>query len=116
MTSMGFGLAVAAPVGPMSILCIRRSLTIGWRQGVATNFGIAAGDVLYAAVAALGLTGISTFMLAYDRPLHRRRAVPPLSGAQDFLAEECGQRRRTRSGLDFARLLGLAAADSHQPT
>ena len=70
MTSMGFGLAVAAPVGPMSILCMRRSLTIGWRQGVATGFGIAAGDGLYAAVAALGLTGISTFLLAYDRPLH----------------------------------------------
>jgi threonine/homoserine/homoserine lactone efflux protein len=68
--SMGFGLAVAAPVGPMSILCMRRSLTIGWRHGLATGFGIAAGDGIYAAVAALGLTGISAFMLAYDRPLH----------------------------------------------
>ena len=68
--SMGFGLAVAAPVGPMSILCMRRSLTIGWRHGLATGLGIAAGDGLYAAVAALGLTGISAFMLAYDRPLH----------------------------------------------
>jgi threonine/homoserine/homoserine lactone efflux protein len=67
---MGFGLAVAAPVGPMSILCMRRSLTIGWRHGLATGFGIAAGDGAYAAVAALGLTGISAFMLAYDRPLH----------------------------------------------
>jgi len=68
--SMGFGLAVAAPVGPMSILCMRRSLTVGCGHGLATGFGIAAGDGLYAAVAALGLTGISTFMLAYDRPLH----------------------------------------------
>jgi threonine/homoserine/homoserine lactone efflux protein len=70
VTSMGFGLAVAAPVGPMSILCMRRSLTLGWRPGLATGLGIAAGDGLYAAVAALGLTGISEFMLAYDRPLH----------------------------------------------
>jgi threonine/homoserine/homoserine lactone efflux protein len=70
ITSMGFGLAVAAPVGPMSILCMRRSLTLGWRPGLATGLGIAAGDGLYAAVAALGLTGISEFMLAYDRPLH----------------------------------------------
>ncbi len=70
ITAMGFGLAVAAPVGPMSILCMRRSLTTGWRHGLATGFGIAAGDGLYAAVAALGLTGISEFMLAYDRPLH----------------------------------------------
>jgi threonine/homoserine/homoserine lactone efflux protein len=68
--SMGFGLAVAAPVGPMSILCIRRSLTLGWRQGLSTGLGIASGDGLYAAVAALGLTGISEFMLVHDRPLH----------------------------------------------
>lgn len=70
ITSMGFGLAVAAPVGPMSVLCMRRSLTEGWRSGLATGFGIASGDGIYAAVAALGLTGISEFMLAYDRPLH----------------------------------------------
>lgn len=70
ITAMGFGLAVAAPVGPMAILCMRRSLTEGWRPGLATGFGIATGDGLYAAVAALGLTGISEFMLAYDRPLH----------------------------------------------
>ncbi len=70
ITSMGFGLAVAAPVGPMSILCMRRSLTLGWRPGLATGLGIAVGDGLYAAVAALGLTGISEFMLAHDRPLH----------------------------------------------
>ena len=70
ITSIGFGLAVAAPVGPMSILCMRRSLTHGWRPGIATGLGITAGDGLYAAVAALGLTGISEFMLAYDRPLH----------------------------------------------
>jgi threonine/homoserine/homoserine lactone efflux protein len=49
---------------------MRRSLTVGWRHGLATGFGIAAGDGIYAAVAALGLTGISAFMLAYDRPLH----------------------------------------------
>lgn len=70
VTAMGFGLAVAAPVGPMSILCMRRSLADGWRPGLATGLGIAAGDGLYAAVAALGLTGISEFMLAYERPLH----------------------------------------------
>ena len=33
----GFGLAVAAPVGPMSLLCMRRTMTLGWRQGLATG-------------------------------------------------------------------------------
>lgn len=66
----GFGLAVAAPVGPMSLLCMRRTMTLGWRQGLATGLGIATGDGLYAAVAALGLAGVSSFLLAHEQPLH----------------------------------------------
>jgi threonine/homoserine/homoserine lactone efflux protein len=70
LKAIGFGLAVAAPVGPMAMLCMRRSLVQGWRHGLATGLGIACGDGIYALVAALGLAGISTFMLAYERPLH----------------------------------------------
>ncbi|MGF6900896.1 LysE family translocator [Paraburkholderia sp. GAS348] len=69
-TSAGVGLAIAAPVGPMGMLCIRRTLTGGPRAGLAIGFGIATGDAVYGLIAALGLVGISQFMLAYDRPLH----------------------------------------------
>ena len=67
---MGFGLAVAAPVGPMALLCMRRTLAQGWRAGLATGAGIAVGDGLYACVAVAGLAGLSHFMLAHERPLH----------------------------------------------
>ncbi|PQV52423.1 LysE family translocator [Paraburkholderia sp. BL21I4N1] len=70
ITSAGVGLAIAAPVGPMGMLCIRRTLTGGPRAGLAIGFGIASGDAVYGLIAALGLVGISQFMLAYDRPLH----------------------------------------------
>ena len=70
LTAAGVGLAVAAPVGPMGMLCIRRTLTEGPRTGLAIGFGIASGDALYGLVAALGMVSISQFMLAYDRPLH----------------------------------------------
>jgi threonine/homoserine/homoserine lactone efflux protein len=70
VTSAGVGLAIAAPVGPMGMLCIRRTLTGGPRAGLAIGFGIATGDAAYGLIAALGLVGISQFMLAYDRPLH----------------------------------------------
>jgi threonine/homoserine/homoserine lactone efflux protein len=70
LKAAGFGLAVAAPVGPMCLLCMRRTLTLGWRQGIATGLGIATGDGLYAAVAALGLAGVSSFLFAHERPLH----------------------------------------------
>lgn len=69
-TAAGVGLAIAAPVGPMGMLCIRRTLTGGPRAGLAIGLGIATGDALYGLIAALGLVSISQFMLAYDRPLH----------------------------------------------
>ncbi|AFT84630.1 LysE family translocator [Paraburkholderia phenoliruptrix] len=69
-TAAGVGLAIAAPVGPMGMLCIRRTLTGGPRAGLAIGLGIASGDAFYGLIAALGLVGISQFMLAYDRPLH----------------------------------------------
>ncbi len=70
LKGMGFGLAVAAPVGPMSLLCMRRTLSQGWRPGLATGCGIAMGDAAYGCVAVLGLAGLSRFMLAHERPLH----------------------------------------------
>lgn len=70
LKSAGIGLAVAAPVGPMSLLCMRRSLTQGARFGLATGAGIAVGDAIYAAVAAFGLAGVSAFVLAWEKQLH----------------------------------------------
>ena len=70
LKAVGIGLAVAAPVGPMSLLCMRRTLTQSPVHGLATGAGIALGDATYALVAALGLAGVSAFMLKYDQPLH----------------------------------------------
>jgi threonine/homoserine/homoserine lactone efflux protein len=70
LKALGVGVAVAAPVGPMSLLCMRRTLTQGWRLGISTGLGIATGDGIYALVAALGLAGVARFMLAHEKPLH----------------------------------------------
>lgn len=67
---MGIGIAVAAPVGPMSLLCMRTTLSRGCRHGLAIGCGIAMGDAIYGAVAAFGLAGVSQFMLAHEKPLH----------------------------------------------
>jgi threonine/homoserine/homoserine lactone efflux protein len=50
------GLSVAAPVGPIGILCIRRTLTDGRRVGLACGLGAASADALFAAIASLGVT------------------------------------------------------------
>jgi threonine/homoserine/homoserine lactone efflux protein len=73
--SAALGLAVAAPVGPMSLLCMRRTLSFGAGVGLATGFGIATGDGIYAALAAAGLAGVSDIVLAHARLMHAAAGV-----------------------------------------
>jgi threonine/homoserine/homoserine lactone efflux protein len=62
---IAIGLFFAVPVGPIGILCIRRSLTTGFKSGLATGLGAATADALFGAIAAFGLTGISSFLLEH---------------------------------------------------
>jgi len=63
------GIAVAAPVGAMGVLCIQRTLASGWRSGIATGLGIATADALYAGVAAFGIAAVSSAFVAWQTPL-----------------------------------------------
>ncbi|MCX7859242.1 MAG: LysE family translocator [Chloroflexus sp.] len=58
-----FGVAIAAPVGPIGLLCIRRTITDGRVAGFISGLGVATADALYSAIAALGLQAISAFLL-----------------------------------------------------
>lgn len=64
LRGLAIGLAIAAPVGPIGILCIRRSLAAGFPLGFLTGMGAAAADGVYGAVAAFGLTAVSSFLVA----------------------------------------------------
>ena len=66
LTGLAFGLALAMPVGPIGLLCIRRSLDDGFAMGFATGLGAAVADAGYGAVAAFGLTAVSAFLLAWQ--------------------------------------------------
>ena len=57
------GFSIAAPVGPIGLLCIRRSLSSGRLAGLATGMGAATADACYGAVAAFGLTRVTSFMV-----------------------------------------------------
>jgi len=58
------GFSIAAPVGPIGVLCIRRSLASGMRVGLAVGLGAATADAAYGCVAGFGLTAISGFLQA----------------------------------------------------
>jgi len=61
-----FGFLLAATVGPMWVLCFRRTLAQGPLAGFVSGMGIAVADGFYGTVAAFGLTAISGFLLRYS--------------------------------------------------
>ncbi len=60
------GLILAIPVGPIALMCIRRSLSDGKFHGIISGFGVTTADSIYATVAFLGLTAISGFILSWQ--------------------------------------------------
>jgi len=58
------GFSIAAPVGPVGALTIRRTLAQGRLAGFLTGLGAATADTFYGAVAAFGLTFITGVLLA----------------------------------------------------
>ena len=57
------GLMIAVPVGPVNILCIRRTIGAGWRSGVISGLGAAAADMLYGGIAGFSITLVIQFLV-----------------------------------------------------
>jgi threonine/homoserine/homoserine lactone efflux protein len=57
------GFSIAAPVGPIGMLCIQRSLNDGFKVGLLTGLGAATADGFYGLVAAFGLTALSSLLV-----------------------------------------------------
>lgn len=53
---------MAAPVGPIGILCINRSLSRGFKSGFISGLGAASADAIYGAIAAFGLSLITDYL------------------------------------------------------
>jgi threonine/homoserine/homoserine lactone efflux protein len=57
------GLIIAAPVGPVNVLCIQRALEKGWKSGILSGLGAAAVDTLYGGVAGFSISLVISFLL-----------------------------------------------------
>jgi len=66
LKGIAMGLAIAAPVGPIGLLCIRRTLDKGRLIGLLSGCGAATADGLYGMVAAFGLTAVSDLLVKYS--------------------------------------------------
>ena len=103
--AMLIGLSIAAPVGPIGLLCIQRTLARGAATGFVSGLGAATADGFYGAVGAFGLAAIT-------RPLVALRVPLAILGA-GFLAWMGIQMLRAAAPVQAARAadhLGLAPA------
>ncbi len=57
------GFSIAAPVGPIGILCIRRTLANGKAYGLISGLGAATADAIYGSIAGFGLIFISSILI-----------------------------------------------------
>lgn len=63
------GLSIAAPVGPIGVLCIRRTLANGMLSGFISGLGTATADAIYGCVAAFGITAVVAILADYQLAL-----------------------------------------------
>ena len=63
LRGLAIGFSIAAPVGPIGVLCIRRTLAEGRAWGLVSGLGAATADAIYGCVAGLGLTFVSNFLV-----------------------------------------------------
>jgi len=110
-----FGFLLAATVGPMWVLCFRRSLAQGPLAGFVSGMGIAVADGLYGTVAAFGLTAISGFLLRHSFWIGLAGGIFLLYlGAKTLLAQpapEGGADEKISHSKAFLSTLGLTLAN-----
>src|SRR5260370_41401643 len=69
LKALVIGFSIAAAVGPICMLCIRRTLVFGRRVGFVSGLGAATADAFYGAVASFGLSVDSRILMRHATPL-----------------------------------------------
>jgi threonine/homoserine/homoserine lactone efflux protein len=60
---LAVGLIIAAPVGPVNVLCIQRTLEKGWKSGILSGLGAAVADTVYGGIAGFSISLVIEFLI-----------------------------------------------------
>lgn len=93
------GFSIAAPVGPIGVLCIRRSFADGTRMGLAAGMGAATADAAYGCVAGFGLSAVSNFLVGQQFWLRLIGGIfLCILGVKTFLSRPAADAANAKSG------------------
>jgi threonine/homoserine/homoserine lactone efflux protein len=111
LRGLALGFSIAAPVGPIGVLCIRRSLADGQRVGFASGLGAATADAVYGSIAGFGLTLVSDFLIHQQHWLRLVGGVFLVAlGIRTVLSNPATVEARTAPGRSLAQAYGSTFA------
>ncbi|HEU4549590.1 MAG TPA: LysE family transporter [Rhizomicrobium sp.] len=114
MSGVFMGLIAAVPIGPVNLICIRRTFAFGPVNGFVSGLGAALGDGVFAAVTGLGLTWIAQLIEGYATIIelvggamlvwigYRTLTHPPILPGPDDCAEKGGANLARAMASTFA--------------
>lgn len=102
LKSIMLGFVVAAPVGPMALLCMSRVLSKGFFSGLITGLGIASADGVYACIVGFGLSAVSNFLIAHTKIIHIMGGLLLCYiGIKIFLSKQASNNGKPKSSGDY---------------
>jgi threonine/homoserine/homoserine lactone efflux protein len=108
------GLALAAPVGPIGLLCIQRTLNEGGLAGLVSGLGATAADTIYGCIAGFGITFIANFLTSQQQWLRLIGGVfICYLGLKIFASKPAKQAASSRSAACLALSLDVLMIQSH---
>jgi threonine/homoserine/homoserine lactone efflux protein len=115
LTGVVIGFSIAAPVGPIGVLCIQRTLANGRLSGLISGLGAATADGLFGAVAAFGLTAFYDILIGQQFWLRLIGGLFLLYlGIRTMLSRPPEKTTAAKKGnllVDYFSTLGLTAAN-----
>src|ERR1700731_523579 len=79
LTGLVIGFIVAAPIGPINLICIRRTLAFGSLNGLVSGLGATLADGIFAAIIGFGLTAIRHWFEGWSETLQIAGGVLPIA-------------------------------------
>jgi len=102
-----FGFVVAAPVGPVGAMVIKRTLKRGWWMGFFTGAGSAMGDTLYAMIVALGVSSVQETLVTYQFPISLMGGVILLIMGSFAIRKNLKARKKVEESVNFDKEMGV---------
>ncbi|NJO89679.1 MAG: LysE family transporter [Chloroflexia bacterium] len=98
VNGLGFGVMVSAPLGPLGVLCIQRTINKGFLSGFVSGFGAAMADIIYASIAGFGISIIADFLEAQQLIIRALGGIILIIlGYMIFMSNPVNQLRRHKS-------------------